>query len=154
MNFSDDGWRSSQRALASELINASGASPANHVTIAGAEHLEVLIEFIRRGFAHVLCRSANHGPHMATPPADILIAPDAKSEADLCRVLTRLGCDLRPCGMLVISYVHNRSSLTERRLRRLLVESGFLAVERIASRGSADAIWRARKAPASMARAA
>src|SRR5579872_6337453 len=103
MNTNDDP-RSPERALAREVIAASGAQPADNVTIAGAEHLEVLIELIRRGFCQVLCRSADHGPHMATSPADVLIAPNVKSETDLRSVLTRLGRDLRPRGVLVFSW--------------------------------------------------
>ncbi len=124
------------------------------MTIAGSGHIEILVEFIRRGFSDVLCRSAVHGPHMAAPPADVLIAPNVASEADLHGILTRLASDLRPRGVLVISCAKTFSSFDERRLRRRLMESGFTAIERIAARGDVGTLWCAHKQAASMRRAA
>ena len=83
MNTANAEPRSLEQDLAHEVVAASGARPTDNVTIAGTEHIEILIELIRRGFSHVLCRSAEHGPHMAAPPADILIAPNIKSETEL-----------------------------------------------------------------------
>ena len=154
MNTTNDDSRCPKRDLVNEVIAASGAQPADNVTIAGTEHLEILIELIRCGFSHVLCRSADHGPRMAAPPADILIAPNVKSEADLRTVLTRLGRDLRPRGLLVLSHAQNCSSFNERHLRRLLTEGGFTAVERIAEHGDVGTLWCAHKQAASLRRAA
>jgi hypothetical protein len=154
MTTTDDGSRSPERSIAHEIITASCARPTDRVTIAGTQHVEILIELIRRGFSDVLCRSADLGPRLPTPPADILIALDVKCEADLRSVLTRLGRDLRPRGVLVVTYAQTCSSFDERRLRRLLIEGGFTAVERIAGRGDAGTLWCARKPPAAMRRAA
>jgi hypothetical protein len=154
MSNTNDDRRSPARDVVHEVITASGARTADNVTIAGTEHLEILIELIRRGFSHVLCQSSDHGPHMAAPPADILIAPNVKSEADLQAVLTRLGRDLRPRGVLVMSYAQESSSFSDRRLRRLLMEGGFAAVERIAGHGSVGTLWCAHKQAASLPRAA
>ena len=154
MNTPDDNSGSLNRALAHEIISASGAQSADNVTIAGIEHLEVMIELIRRGFSHVLCRSADRGPHMGVPPTDILIAPNVKSEAVLRDVVTRLGYDLRPRGILLISCAYACSSLNEQRVRRLLMECGFTAVERITVRDDVGTIWCAHKKAASMPRAA
>jgi hypothetical protein len=154
MGTTNDGSRSIDRTLALEIIAASRARPADYVTIAGTAHLDILIELIRRGFSRVLCRSAEFGPHLATPPADILIAPDVQTESDLRSVVARLGRDLRPRGVLVMSYAQSCSSFDERRLRRLLIDGGFTAAERIAGRGDAGTLWCARKQPAAMRRAA
>ena len=143
-----------RQAFAREIILASGARPADRVTIAGTDDLELLVEFIRRGFTHVLCRAADRGPHLAEASADILIAPGIRSEADLRSVMTRLGRDLRPNGTLVVSFARRGSSFDERRLRRCLMEGGFTAMERIAGRGDAGTLWCARRSPAAMLRAA
>src|ERR1700733_6813036 len=95
-----DEQRSSERTFIQEAIAVSGARPEDNVTIAGKRNVDVVIDLMRRGFSNVLCQSAENGPHLS-PPADVLIAPDLKSEADLISVLTRLGRDLRPRGVLV-----------------------------------------------------
>jgi hypothetical protein len=154
MSTIEDDPRSAELTLAHEVIAASGARPADNVTIAGAGNIEIVLELNRRGFAHVLCRSADHGPHMAAPPADVLIAPGVKSETDLRAILTRLGRDLRARGALVISCARASSSLSEMRLRRLLVEAGFTAVERIEGRDNLRTLWCARKRAAHLRQAA
>ncbi|HXQ50404.1 MAG TPA: hypothetical protein VN802_04860 [Stellaceae bacterium] len=154
MNTANTEPRSLERALAQEVVTASGARPADHVTIAGTDHVEVLVEFIRRGFSNVLCRSAEHGPHIPAPPADVLVAPDVKSEAGLSCVLARLGRDLRPRGILVMTCARTCSPFDERRLRRVLMDGGFTAVERIAGRGDVGTVWCAHKGAASLRHAA
>jgi hypothetical protein len=154
MNTTHDEPRSLKRALASEVITASDVRPADHVTIAGAEHLEILIEFVRRGFSHVFCVSADHGPRMAISPADLIIALNLRTEAALRDVLARLGRDLRPRGVLVMSFAGTCSPFNERHLRRLLMENGFMAVERAAGHGDAGILWCAYKEAASMRHAA
>ena len=154
MNDTIHSSRRSEQDLARRLVTASGARPADVVTIAGSGHIEILIELIRRGFSDVLCRSAVDGPHMATPPADVLLAPNVTSETDLDSVLKRLGSDLRPCGILALSIPPIFSSLDERRLRRRLFECGFTAIERIAGRGDAGTLWCARKHAAAVRHAA
>ena len=154
MTSSNGEPRGCERALAQELISASHARPADNVTIAGTEHLEILIELIRHGCSHALCRSAEHGPHIAAPPSDILIAPNLKDETELCNVLKRLGGDLRPRGVLVFSCAQTGSSLSDRNLRRVLIERGFATVERIAGQGDVGTLWCAYKQPASLRHAA
>jgi hypothetical protein len=154
MNTTCGTGRQLWEAFAQQVVAASGARPADNLTIAGTDHLELLLELIRRGFSQVLCRSADHGPHMATPPADILIAPEVRSEAELSRILTRLGRDLRPRGILVLSVAQTGAACDGRRLRRMLMEAGFTAVERNAASGDAATLWCARKQGASLPRAA
>jgi hypothetical protein len=154
MNTITDISRSLKRAFAHEVIVASGARPADVVTIAGPEHFEILIELERRGFSHVSCVSADYGPRMALPTADILIAPDVNGETALRNVLTRLGRDLRPRGVLVMSLAWTGSRFDERYLRRFLMENGFMAIERIAGRGDIGTLWCAYKEAASLRQAA
>jgi hypothetical protein len=148
-----DEQRHFERTFIQEAVAASGARPEDNVTIAGKQNVEIVIDLMRRGFSNVLCRSAENGPHVS-PPADVLIAPDLKSEADLISVLTRLGRDLRPRGVLVTTCAWASSAFDDRRLRRLFMEHGFVAMERIAGQGDAATVWRAYKGAASLRRAA
>jgi len=145
--------RSPKRDLVQEVIAVSGAKPPDNVIVSGAGNLEILIEFIQRGFSHVVCQSS-HAPHITTQPADILIAPNLKSEAEIRDVLTLLTRDLRPHGILVISCTPTDSSITELSLRRLLKEGGFTAVKQINCTPDVGTILCARKEAASIARAA
>jgi hypothetical protein len=144
--------RSPQRDFACEFINASGAKPEDNVTIAGAGNLDLLIEFIQRGFSHVVCQS-DHGPHITAQPADILIAPHLKSKSDFDSVISRLMRDLSPHGALVVSCAKN-SSFSEWDLRRLLKEKGFRTMRQIDSNKGAGTIFCTQREAASMARAA
>jgi hypothetical protein len=153
MSTTYDGQRRFERTFAQEAVAASGARPGDNVTIAGRQNVEFVIDLMRRGFSNVLCQSAENGPHVS-PPADVLIAPDLKTEADLINVLTWLGRDLRPRGVLVTTCAWASTAFDERRLRRLFMDHGFMAVERIAGRGNAEAVWCAYKGSASLRRAA
>ena len=145
--------QSCTRALAHALIRVSHAQPTDNVTIAGAGHLELLVELMRDGYGHALCRSVDHGPHMARPPADILVAPNVRDESDLCNILQRLGSDLRPRGLIVFSCAQS-DTFGDRNLRRVLIERGFTAVERIAGEGNVGTLWCAHKRAASLRHAA
>jgi hypothetical protein len=145
--------RSPKRNLAQEFIAASGAKPPDNVVISGTGNLEILIEFIQRGFSHVICRR-DHAPHITTQPADILIVPDVGSETDLRSVLTQLARDIRPHGLLVISCSSKNRSIIELALRRLLKEDGFTVVKQTNGDTDIGAIFCACKGAASIARAA
>jgi hypothetical protein len=153
MNTTIEEPRSPKRDFAQEFITASGARPSDNVIISGAGNLEILIEFIQRGFSHVICQS-DHAPHITTQPADILIAPDVKNETDFHNILTLLARDLRPHGLLIISSTSKDPSITELALRRLLKEGGFTAVKQINGTPDVGTIFCARKGVASIARAA
>lgn len=154
MRIASDDLSNLNHTLADDLIAASGAGPADQVTIAGTANLEIMIELVRRGFSQVLCRSADRGPHRTTPPADILIAANLPSEGALRSVLTQLGRELRPSGRFVLSYERNSAPCNERRLRQALLEGGFASVEQIAGSGDVGTLWCARKANASLRQAA
>jgi hypothetical protein len=145
--------RSPKRDIAQEFIAVSGAKPPDNVIIFGAGNLEMLIEFIQRGFSHVVYQSG-HAPHITTQPADILIAPNLKCEAEIRNVLALLTRDLRPRGILVISCTPAAPSITELALRRLLKEGGFSAVKQANYNSDFGIIVCARKEAASIARAA
>ena len=154
MDTTTSGQRSCTRALAHQLICASHARPADNVTIAGTQHLEILIELIRHGVCHAQCCTVDHGPHTAMPPADILIAPNVRSDVELSNLLDRLGSELRPRGVLVFCCAPSDSVARDRNLRRVLIERGFATVERTAAHGDVGALWCAHKQPASLRHAA
>lgn len=141
---------SPRRDCASEFIAASGAKPTDNILIAGAGNLDLLIEFIQRGFSHAACQS-DRGPHITAQPADILIAANLKTASDFHCVMTLLARDLSPHGALILSCA---PSFSEWDLRRLLKQKGFRAVRRIDGRNSAAAIFCARREAAFVARAA
>lgn len=138
--------------LANELIAASAAHPSDKVMIAGADHLDLLIALIRRGFSSVDCQSAACGPHAPRGETDVLIAPSVRSETDLGGILQRLGPSLRPHGVIVVHSATTLDPRDERRLRQRLVEAGFTAIEPLAS--PVGHLWYARRQAAAMACAA
>jgi hypothetical protein len=150
--------RNRERALAHELIAVSGARPADKVMIAGPELPEILSELIRRGFPHIRCSSEDCGAKPLSAPADVVIAGEIemKSEAAMRRLLTRLGGSLRPRGVLVISSCCDRTSsaIDDQKLRQILMQHGFMVIERIPGHGSVGTLWRAHKGTASMRPAA
>jgi len=109
---------------AAELIIACAAKPTDHVTIAGCEHLDLLIDFFRRGFTEAGCQ-ADRGPHDGHHPSDVLIVPKVASDLALLHVVARLGCDLRPGGMLVIRDRRTLSNGERRQLLGILAQKGF-----------------------------
>jgi hypothetical protein len=153
MSTASEEPQSTQRDLAQEFITISGAKPPDNLVISGTGNLDILIEFIQRGFSHVVCQS-DHAPHITSQPIDILIAPNVKSENDFHNVMTLLARDLRPQGLLVMSCTLNDPSITDLALRRLLKESGFTAVKQINNNPDVGTILCARKEAASIARAA
>src|SRR5581483_3979076 len=113
--------------LASKLIEASGARAADHITIAGTRHLDLLLALYGRGFCHVACQATNQEcPHDAQSAADILLVPHLEDERELSAVLARLAPVLRKGGKLVVGAVGKQEVAT--RLRRLLAERGFAAM--------------------------
>jgi hypothetical protein len=144
--------RSPKRNFAFEFVNASGAKPVDNIIVAGAGNLDLLVEFIHRGYSHVVCQS-EHGPHITAQPADILIAPHLKSKSDFDSVMTQLVRDLSPHGAIIVSCAHG-SSFTEWDLRRLLKEKGFRTLRQTTSNKGAGTILCARREAASVARAA
>lgn len=136
--------------LADQLIDASGAHATDRITIAGSRHLDLLLALLGRGFTHAACQAVNQEcPHDAASAADILLIPDLADEADLTAVLARLGPVLRSGGTLVLHFDGTQNAVT--RLRRLLVERGYLPASWMgASTQADDWILCARKRPATL----
>ncbi len=145
--------RPDTHALADELIAASYAHPTDKVIVAGGNHLELLIAFLRRGFLDAACISTGRELH-AIDAADILIAPVLDAAADLPEILNCLGGALRPGGVLVIRATESLAVSTEQQLLPIFLQFGFAAVERLASRNHDGEVWLARKQIKIMAKAA
>lgn len=139
-------------ALATDLVVAAAAHPSNKIIIAGADRVDMMIDLLRRGFRDVACQAATCGPHARAGQADIVIAPDIRSEAELQTVLRRFGSALRPHGVLVM-----REAIAARgdnRLRQIVLEAGFAGVARIPADAGSGRIWCAYRAPLATAWAA
>jgi hypothetical protein len=131
--------------FAERLIDASGATPADCVMIAGYQHLDLLIALCRRGFARAMCQAEDQGPNGAGPVADVLLVPGVRNDAELVTVITRLGRNVRAGGKLVLRDA--RGILTNRTpyMRRLLADHGFTLVRQVLHPANAGMILHARK---------
>jgi hypothetical protein len=132
-NGDGDGSTAQRADRAAPLIVACAAKPRDHVTIAGCRHLDLLIDFLRHGFAEAGCQ-ADRGPHDGHRPSDVLIVPSVASDLELLHVVARLGCDLRSGGVLVVRDDRPRSDGERRQLLRILAERGFAPIPRVGSR--------------------
>jgi hypothetical protein len=113
---------------AAELIRACDARPANHIKIAGCGNLELVIEFLRLGFAEAGCR-ADRRPHDGPRHSDILVIPHVSNDLALLHAVARLGGDLRPGGMLVLRDDRPLPDVERRQLLRLLTQRGFAPID-------------------------
>lgn len=123
-------WKTAASEQAAELVIASAAKPTDLVTIAGCRHLDLLIEFFRRGFTDVTCQ-ADRGPHDGHRPSDVLVVPTISSDLALLHLLARFGGELRPGGMLVVRDDRPLSDRRRQQLLRLLGQRGFAPVRRV-----------------------
>ncbi len=151
--FDDDRRISTATDPGDELIAASHANATDRVMIAGAEQLALLTTLIRRGYLNVACQSAERGPHAPMPETDVLLVPRVRCESELLSILHHLGRALRPRGTLVLQ-VAEPLRADEKRLRRLVMEAGFTALERIPGDMGSEPLWCARKHAETTARAA
>lgn len=138
---------------ADALIAACAAKPSAKIIIVGAEQIDLLLAFLRRDFACVECVSAASGPNPQRDGADVVVASAVRSEPDLLHILKRFGGTLSPHGALVIGEA-SASIGDDKRLRRILLEAGFGAVERHPSCSGFERLWCAYKQDAALARAA
>jgi hypothetical protein len=129
---------------AARLIRACDARPTDHVTIAGSDNLELVIDFLRLGFAEAGCR-ADRGPHEGHRHSDILVIPRVSSDLALLHVVARLGGDLRPGGTLVVRDDRPLSDAERQQLLRLLTQRGFAPIDRSASWLQSGGILRLQK---------
>src|SRR5690242_7892656 len=87
--------------IARDMIELAGARPTDSVTIMGCEQIELVLELAARGFLDVGCRRPAGGPG-GEKLADIIVAPEIRSEQELAEVLPRLSRAVRPDGALLI----------------------------------------------------
>jgi hypothetical protein len=132
-------------ALVDRFIQLSGARLCDPIIIAGAAHLEHLIALTRRGFAQVSCQSPDRSPHIPNSQADAIFAPSVANEAQFLSLLDGLGSRLRPGGALIVAATDLAGDARDAALRA----HGFGALEPMG-----DGLWRARKRPLPMVRAA
>ncbi|HEY1506807.1 MAG TPA: hypothetical protein VGF92_21065 [Stellaceae bacterium] len=139
--------RANGETLASvdRFIQRSGARPCDQIIIAGAAHLEHLITLTRRGFARVSCQSLERSPHVPNGKADAIFAPAVAGEAQLLALLEGLGSRLQPGGALIVA----APTLAGEGLDAALLAHGFGSLEPMG-----DGLWRVRKQPLPMVRAA
>jgi hypothetical protein len=92
-------------ATLADRMAALAAKPTDKVTILGQAEIELLLALSRMGFAEVTCRDVARGPHIASDPADIVVAPAVKGEAELERAVKEAGRSLRRNGLFVARLV-------------------------------------------------
>jgi hypothetical protein len=110
------------------LIGTSHADRTDHITIAGRRAIQAVIDLCRRGYLHVMCRTAAQGPHVAENSTDSLWILNVPSETELRTLVAKLGPDLRVGGTLVVGFELSISSDHASRLRRVLLDMGFVPV--------------------------
>jgi hypothetical protein len=130
MGMSQTHGRDVASHLVKELITLAGARPTERVIVVGCEHIEVLIALAQRGFIEVACRTAASGPNAGEAPADLLVAPTVRSEAELLVILSRLNCCLRPGAALLFGTAGSLPAAWRKRLPKLLRQRGFVLVRR------------------------
>ena len=153
MSASDD--RQSYRIstiLAEEMVAASAAPPSAKIIIVGSGQLDLLVAFLRRGYANVDCLSGDCGPHPPTGETDLVITA-VRSEAELRHILRRFGSVLHSGGRILL-HLAAIDFRNERRVRELFLNMGFAALERLPSRSGQGHLWCALRRGAAMARAA
>jgi hypothetical protein len=116
----------SAAGLGERLIALTGVRQADHVIVAGRGVLPIFLELCGRDFLCACCK-AGAAPHIAGDPAASIWVLNVRNEDELLVQVTNLIRDLRPNGIVVVG-LSALTSLFPFRLRRLLLESGFAAV--------------------------
>lgn len=127
------------------FLAASSAQPTDHIVIAGAAQLELLIGLNRRGFLDVTCRSPKATPHIPNSEADLLLAPALRDEVALSALLRGLGAILRPGGTLLFSLAQPIASPVRAKLGAVLTVFGFGKLAAVHGADGETVLWRARK---------
>jgi hypothetical protein len=119
--------RETASLLAQHIMKLVGRIRTDRVIVVGCEHIELLIQLARQGFAEVTCLATMAAPNAGEMSADIIIAPAVDREPELAAVLSRLERGLRPDGVLFLS---TAGSLTTRmrQIQALLIQHGFAFV--------------------------
>lgn len=115
------------RRVVDESMGLAGATPGDRVTIVGARHVDILIEFARRGFTHVECRALPGGAQSA----DLVVAYIDRV-TDLLGLLSKIRRSLRKGGSLIVETSRSMSSELGS-LAAALVSQGFVTENALAS---------------------
>jgi hypothetical protein len=110
------------------VIGLCHAKQTDHITVAGRRGIQTVIDLCRRGYLHVMCRTAAPAPHVEENSADSLWVLNVPSETELLALVAKLGRDLRAGGTLVVGFEVPISSDHASRLRRVLLDKGFVPV--------------------------
>ena len=116
--------------FAEEILKLVGSKRTDRLVLVGCEHIELLIELVRYGFANVTCCTALTGPDAGEMSGDIIIAPAFDREPRSAAVLSRLEHSLRPGGVLLLGTGSTRLTTQTRQIEKLLVQHGFSFVRR------------------------
>jgi hypothetical protein len=118
------------------LVGTRGGEQTDRIVIANRRAIQAATNLYKRGFRHVMCRTAASNLQVAGNCADSLWIINAPSERELRPLIAMFGPDLRAAGTLVVSFEVPISSSHVSCLRRALVDQGFAPVrEEIDSAG-------------------
>ena len=119
--------RERARRLADESIIWAGAKTGDRVTIIGSAQIDLLVEFVHRGFANVACRAATGCPHAADLEADLVIAPALHDDRELMTTISQIRRCLRSGGTLLVQTAKSMS-VALARSKDILQPQGFAFV--------------------------
>jgi hypothetical protein len=124
--FASLGYRNGQiDEFVLHVIRMCNADKADHITIAGRRAIQTVLDLCRRGYMHVMCRTAAPGPRGCETCADSLWILNVPSETELRGLIAQLGPDLRKGGTLVVGFEVSVSSKHAARIKQVLFEMGF-----------------------------
>jgi hypothetical protein len=114
--------REAASLLAQAIVKVVGRRRSGRVMLVGCEHIELLIQLAQHGFVDVTCLAVLTGPNVGEMSADIIIAPGVDREPRLAAVLSRLGRDLRPDGVLILGIAGSLIMTRMRQIQELLIQ--------------------------------
>jgi hypothetical protein len=136
------------------VIRMCHADKTDHITIAGRRAIQTVLDLCRRGYMHVMCRTATPGPHCSENSADSLWILNVPSETELRTHIVELAPNLRKGGSLIVGFEVSISSDHAARLKRVLLSSGFLTVQQQKDKHGRTLLICGRQEPRAQAQAA
>jgi hypothetical protein len=121
-------WRDNCTGLVEGLIHATGVAPADRVTIAGRKILSLFTALCERTFLHANCRTAA-GPCAAEDEPDSIWVINVTTEEELVDLIEVLCRHVRPGGTVAIDLSSPAAKTFPFRVRRALIQSGFLPAQ-------------------------
>ena len=117
------------RDFVPHVIRMCHADKTDHITIAGRRAIQTVLDLCRRGFMHVMCRTASPGPHGSENSADSLWILNVPSETELGAHIVELAPNLRKGGSLIVGFEVSISSDHAARLKQVLLNMDFVTVQ-------------------------